>query len=348
MRSLRKILKKIINFLLLQSLRFSKTNQFCGKEIIVFFDPTLGIGDIFMYRRTLENILNKGYQLEVISKFPKIFSSDLIWKEIEEKDFNKTLLKISRNNKLIFIPKLSARLSVSVIFSLLFHKNCFITDLNKKKYFSGKDIKVYKNKNISLKGLEISSEIKINKGCEKNIEKLQLNRADFDLNLKKYIVFSCNGTEKIKMMKPSKWIDIYKQIDKKITVVIIGRGEDKKFNDILVQEIAKKGQNFLDLTNKTDLHQMFDVIRNSEYVVTTDSGPLHVAHYFNKETLALFGPSDPELVLDSNFIGKIVKKSGCVCTFEEVKNQFCPFYEGCCLNSIDAELEFENFLRNRV
>ena len=71
MRSLRKILKKIINFLLLQSFRFSKTNQFCGKKIIVFFDPTLGIGDIFMYRKTLENILNKGYQLEVISKFLK-------------------------------------------------------------------------------------------------------------------------------------------------------------------------------------------------------------------------------------------------------------------------------------
>ena len=64
-------------------------------------------------------------------------------------------------------------------------------------------------------------EIEIKK-LEKNIEKLN-NRADFDLNLNKYIVFSCNGTEKIKMMKPSKWIDIYDQIDKKITVVIIGR-----------------------------------------------------------------------------------------------------------------------------
>ena len=59
----------------------------------MFFDPTLGIGDIFMYRKTLENILNKGYQLEVISKFPKIFSSDLIGKEIEEKNFNKTLFE---------------------------------------------------------------------------------------------------------------------------------------------------------------------------------------------------------------------------------------------------------------
>ena len=118
----KKIPKKIINSSSTK-LRFSKTNQFCGKKIIVFFDPTLGIGDIFMYRKTLENILNKGYQLEVISKFPKIFSSDLIWKEIEEKNFNKTLLNISKNNNLIFIPKLSAKLSISVIFSLLFHEN---------------------------------------------------------------------------------------------------------------------------------------------------------------------------------------------------------------------------------
>ena len=46
------------------------------------------------------------------------------------------------------------------------------------------------------------------------------------------------------MMKPSKWIDIYDQIDKKITVVIIGRGEDKKFNDILVQETKRKVKTF--------------------------------------------------------------------------------------------------------
>lgn len=348
MRSLRKILKKIINFVLLQSFRLSNKNKLYGKKIIVFFDPTLGIGDIFMYRKTLEDILNKGYQLEVISKFPKIFGSDLIWKEIEEKDFNKALLNIASNNELIFIPKLSAKLSLSVILSLLFRKNGFVTDLNKKKYFSGKDIKEYKNKSISQKGLEISSNIKIIKGAEKNIEKLKLNRVDFNLNLNKYIVFSCNGTEKIKMMKHSKWLDIFNQIDKKITVVIIGRGEDKIFNDVLVQEITKKGQNFLDLTNKTDLHQMFDVIRNSEYVVTTDSGPLHVAHYFGKETLALFGPSDPELVLDSDFVGKVVKKSDCDCTFEEVKNQFCPVHDGCCLNSINARHEFENFISNRI
>ena len=52
------------------------------------------------------------------------------------------------------------------------------------------------------------------------------------------------------MMKPSKWIDIYDQIDKKITVVIIEE-EDKKFNDILVQEIQKRSK-LLDLTNKAD------------------------------------------------------------------------------------------------
>ncbi|MBH20112.1 MAG: hypothetical protein CL851_06745 [Crocinitomicaceae bacterium] len=348
MRSLRKILKKIINFLLLLSLRFSNKNKLYGKKIIVFFDPTLGIGDIFMYRKTLETILNKGYQLEVISKFPKIFISDLIWKEIEEKDFNKTLLNIANSKELVFIPKLSAKLSLSVILSLLLRKNCFVTDLNKKKYFSGKDIKEYKNKSISLKGLEISSEIKTIISAERQIKRLELNRVDFDLNLNRYIVFSCNGTEKIKMMKASKWLDIYNQIDKNISVVIIGRGKDKEFNDILVSEIEKVGKNFLDLTNKTNLHQMFDVIRNSEYVVTTDSGPLHVAHYFGKETLALFGPSDPELVLDSDFVGKIVKKADCECTFQEVKNQFCPFYEGCCLNSINAGLEFETFLVNRV
>ena len=67
---------------------------------------------------------------------------------------------------------------------------------------------------------------------------------------------------------------------------------------------------------------MFDVIRNSEYVVTTDSGPLHVAHYFKKETLALFGPSDPELVLDSNFIGNIVKNLTVIVLLRRLKISF--------------------------
>jgi heptosyltransferase I len=52
--------------------------------------------------------------------------------------------------------------------------------------------------------------------------------------------------------------------------------------------------NVLDLRNRTDLSQLLVVLSQSRAVVSTDSGPLHLAAAFGRPVLGLFGPTSME------------------------------------------------------
>jgi ADP-heptose:LPS heptosyltransferase len=54
-----------------------------------------------------------------------------------------------------------------------------------------------------------------------------------------------------------------------------------------------KAPNLLDLRNKTDLAQLLLLLGKSRAMISTDSGPLHLAAAFGKPLLALFGATDP-------------------------------------------------------
>ena len=49
----------------------------------------------------------------------------------------------------------------------------------------------------------------------------------------------------------------------------------------------------LDLTGNTSLPEMIEWIRVGEYIMTNDTGPMHVAAALGKPVIALFGPTDP-------------------------------------------------------
>jgi len=52
--------------------------------------------------------------------------------------------------------------------------------------------------------------------------------------------------------------------------------------------------NVIDLRGKTDLSALLAILGNSRAVISTDSGPLHLAAAFDKPLLALFGATDPD------------------------------------------------------
>ncbi len=61
------------------------------------------------------------------------------------------------------------------------------------------------------------------------------------------------------------------------------------------EEIAALAPGVIDLTGKTDLPGMVELLRRCGKVVSNDSGPVHAAAALDREIYVFFGPTDPEL-----------------------------------------------------
>jgi heptosyltransferase I len=72
--------------------------------------------------------------------------------------------------------------------------------------------------------------------------------------------------------------------------VILGGGDDILLGDALYSIVP---QRCLDLTARTTLPEMVEWVRASDFVITNDTGPMHVAAALRKPMAALFGPTEP-------------------------------------------------------
>ncbi len=76
-----------------------------------------------------------------------------------------------------------------------------------------------------------------------------------------------------------------------VRFVILGSKADQHLGEIISHSEPAR---CLDLTGKTSLMEMIEWVRLSEYIVTNDTGPMHVAAALNKPVAAIFGPTDPQ------------------------------------------------------
>jgi len=72
--------------------------------------------------------------------------------------------------------------------------------------------------------------------------------------------------------------------------VIVGTNEEKAF---LTSFLAELDTDVIDLVGNTTLPELIAVLEGANVVVTTDTGPSHMAAATGAPTVALFGPSDP-------------------------------------------------------
>ncbi len=96
------------------------------------------------------------------------------------------------------------------------------------------------------------------------------------------------------------------------------------------------------LAGKTDLKELVAVIKGSEFLVTNDSGPMHIAAALGIPVFAIFGPTDPARTGPYGK-GHTVIKADIACA---------PcFRKSCgdlkCMESISAEKVFETIKNSR-
>ena len=73
------------------------------------------------------------------------------------------------------------------------------------------------------------------------------------------------------------------------TVIVGGRGDKSIAKEIL----ASPGSKSISLVGKTDLKGLIEIIRGARFIVSNDSGPMHIAAALGIPVFAIFGPTDP-------------------------------------------------------
>ncbi len=76
-----------------------------------------------------------------------------------------------------------------------------------------------------------------------------------------------------------------------IDSVILGSNDDIEIAEIVLKYSQGKA---ISLTGKTSLSELIAIINKADFMLTNDTGPMHIAAALNVPVFALFGPTDPE------------------------------------------------------
>jgi len=120
-------------------------------------------------------------------------------------------------------------------------------------------------------------------------------RAPENLNLG--FVDGRGGTKSIIMFPDSRRPEKRWSGFKELTEMIIRDGTGRKVvwagNNYMPDKDAFPPAQFLNLTGNTSLVSLPSLIQRADWVISNDSGPLHLAAALGVRTLGLFGPTDP-------------------------------------------------------
>lgn len=103
-----------------------------------------------------------------------------------------------------------------------------------------------------------------------------------------YAVFAPGARWQTKRWPVESFGALARELDLKC--VVVGTGADREMAGRIV---AASGGRAMSLAGETGLKGLVEVIRGAAYMVSTDTGPMHLAAALGVPVVALFGPTDP-------------------------------------------------------
>lgn len=151
-----------------------------------------------------------------------------------------------------------------------------------------------------------------------------------------YVTFAIGGSHFTKILPTDKIIEICKKQQKQI--VLIGGKED----DQRGQEIVKSCNNVVNACGKYSINQSAYIVKNSDLLITHDTGMMHIASAFRMKIYSVFGGTHPSLGFYPylpNSENKIIKVNDLNCSpCHRYGKSKCPKGHFNCMNKINVEL----------
>lgn len=173
-----------------------------------------------------------------------------------------------------------------------------------------------------------------NKGLDfflSDTDKVDLNR--FPNN---YIAFVIGGQHATKILPINKIVNICKKIDKHI--LLIGDSNDTERG----RQISETSNNIVNTCGKYTILQSAYLIKKANYVITHDTGMMHIAAAFKKKIFSVWGNTIPDFGMtpylsDSN--SKIIEVKNLACRpCSKIGFKRCPKGHFNCMQRIDENL----------
>ena len=112
----------------------------------------------------------------------------------------------------------------------------------------------------------------------------------YSLEKKKYIAVNPIALWDTKLWDNQKFAQLADIISRRLGIPVVFTGRDKESVDKITSTMATKSIN---LGGQTTLPELACIYKDAFAIITTDSGPMHLAAAVGTSVIALFGPTDP-------------------------------------------------------
>ena len=118
-----------------------------------------------------------------------------------------------------------------------------------------------------------------------------------------------------------KFVELIRRIsdaNPQLIIYLIGSPAESEYTGLIKSDLSANGS-VINVAGKTSIPELISLIRHSLFMITNDTGPMHIAYACETPTISLFGPCSPKqygAFNQSIIIYKPVYCSPCVHDFE--------------------------------
>ncbi len=120
--------------------------------------------------------------------------------------------------------------------------------------------------------------------------KVQLLMSKYKMDDKKFIAINPMAYWKTKLWDNEKFAHLADLANTKLKMKVVFTGSEKESIEGIISRMTTEGINLGGQTSLLDLAYLY---KKAQMVITTDSGPMHLAAAVGTPVIALFGPTDP-------------------------------------------------------